>query len=154
MKTRSSSPLILIAKIAVYISFVSMVLFTIFIIYQAITGKHLSMILGFAYTLFIVIELFFLVLIFWRLQPEKFFVPKNIRYIKIIGIISIIQGFFAAIRVLLPMIEKGDTRLIFFHVFGVSYLGWDNIVLGLLILVIAVLFERAYLIQEEQSLTV
>lgn len=65
--------------------------------------------------------------------------------------LSIMKGLFSGLRTLLTI---DDPKLLFFHAFGIDHLGWNSIVLGLLILVIAVLFKRAYLIQEEQSLTV
>jgi hypothetical protein len=100
------------------------------------------------------LTLYFLIRIFGNLNANRFFDPFNIRFITLIGYITLIGSVLAsAVRVvsmwLLPPYDSA------FKLFCcLMEIRWPGIFFGLIILVIGESFKRGEILQKENDLTI
>jgi hypothetical protein len=105
-------------------------------------------------SLVITLTLYFLIRIFRNLKANRFFDPFNIRFITLIGYITLTGSVLAsAVRIIsMWLLPPNDSTFTLFRC--LLEIRWPGIFFGLIILVIGESFRRGEILQKDNDLTI
>jgi hypothetical protein len=120
-------------------------------IYQGQTFQFCETLIN---SLAVTLTLYFLIRIFRNLKVNRFFDPFNIRFITLIGYITLVSSVLAsAVRVVSTwLLPPYDSAFKLFRC--LLEIKWPGIFFGLIILVIGESFKRSEILQKENDLTI